>query len=149
MTNVVKYVSVFRYDYGTEFSIYNTYTSLTEAKKGWKKDVKDFLSYGPDDASTLYLFELMLNADEMKQFEQHLNIYNKDDTYSDNPEFIEYMESLYQNKGFKRITCMTCDGNYDILKMAEQDGIDEDTLWSNEKLYKKYLNRYIKQEICI
>lgn len=149
MAEQIKYISVFRYDDGCEFNIYNTYTSLDKAKKGWKKDVKDFLSYGPDDASTLYLFKLALDTNEMKQLKQHLQALKKDNEYVYDSEFIDFMEALYQNNHFERITYMTCDGNYEILEMAEHDGIDEDKLWSNEKLYKKYLNRYIKQEICL
>lgn len=149
MAEQIKYASVFRYDHGEEFNIYNIYKSFEEAKKGWKKDVKDFLSYGPDDASTLYLFELALSTSEMNQFKQHLKAFETEDEYSYDSKFTEFMEALYQNEGFKQITHMTCDGNYDIIKLAKQDGIGENKLFNDSKLYNKYLNKYIRKEICL
>ena len=61
------YLTYFRYDRGEYYSIYNLDTSLQRSVKSWKEnDLPNFLGYGPDDVSQLYLVKCDLTKDEVQ-----------------------------------------------------------------------------------
>ena len=76
------YLTYFRYDRGECYSIYNLDTSLNRSLKSWKeKDLPNFLGYGPDDVSQLYLVKCDLTKSEVQVLTDFMNStedYNKD-----------------------------------------------------------------------
>jgi hypothetical protein len=76
------YLTYFRYDRGECYSIYNIETNLKRSLKSWKeKDLPNFLGYGPDDVSQLYLVKCDLTKSEVqliKDFMESDKDYDKD-----------------------------------------------------------------------
>ena len=76
------YLTYFRYDRGECYSIYNIETNLKRSLKHWTdEDLPDFLGYGPDDVSQLYLVRCDLTKSEVqviKDFMESDEEYNKD-----------------------------------------------------------------------
>ena len=76
------YLTYFRYDRGETYSIYNLETNLKRSLKSWKEtDLPNFLGYGPDDVSQLYLVKCDLTKSEVqiiKDFMESDKEYDKD-----------------------------------------------------------------------
>jgi hypothetical protein len=84
------YLTYFRYDRGECYSIYNLDTSLNRSLKSWKeKDLPNFLGYGPDDVSQLYLVKCDLTKSEVQLIMDFMN---------SNQEYDEDFYDLMDNK---------------------------------------------------
>ena len=136
------YLIVDRYDRGEFYNIYGKgiYTNLDEAKKDWEDAVKSFLSIGPDDVYLLSLVECNLDDAKLKELENHISKLNTIDGYNYDEDYTKFMdenvnvyEAIYGPEGYDSVC--------EIQDAIEDDGKD----WEDEKVFKRYLNKYYKK----
>ena len=142
MLNTV-YLIVSRYDRDEFYDIFGKgiYTDLEEAKKDWKKELKSFLSIGPDDVYILGLVQCQLNNNELRELEDHIKKLNTIDGYSYDKNFINFItthlniydDAIYGPDGY--------DGLCEIQEAIEDDGEDPEDI----KVFNKYFNRYYRK----
>ena len=162
------YLTYYRYDRGECYSIYNLETSLQRSLKSWKEtDLPDFLGYGPDDVSQLYLIRCNLSKSEVqliKDFMKSDKEYDKD--------FYELMERLHDDVSDDDMFCCTSGDEvwevidfvceycrtwvlYDLMskyipslnfddKDELKEQIQEILFDGNDELWEKILKKYIK-----
>lgn len=87
------YVTYFRYDRGESYSIYHIDTSMRSSVQHWReKDLPDFLGYGPDDVSQLYLQRCDLTKTEIEVLKESMT--SGSDSYD--IEFDNLIDSIYK-----------------------------------------------------
>jgi hypothetical protein len=160
------YITYFRYDRGETYSIYNLDTNLKRSLKSWKEtDLPNFLGYGPDDVSQLYLVKCDLTKSEVqiiKDFMSSDKEYDKDfydlmDRLHDNSEEIcftsgdgiwevidfvcEYCRTyiLYSDM-YKYIPTLNFDDEDELREQIQEIIFGDDDLW--EIVLKKYIKMY-------
>jgi hypothetical protein len=158
------YLTYFRYDRGESYSIYNLDTSLQRSWKSLKEtDLPNFLGYGPDDVSQLYLVRCNLTKSEVqliKDFMTSTEEYNKD--FYDLMEKVHtYSEELWSTTGDEvwsvvEFVCEYCRTYllYSLMSkyISSLDFSDEDELkeqiseiiFDDDELWEEVLKLYIK-----
>ena len=158
------YLTYFRYDRGEEYSIYNLDTSFQRSWTSLKEtDLPNFLGYGPDDVSQLYLVKCDLTKSEvqlLKDFMDSTEEYNKD-FYELMNKVHTYSEELWGTSGDEvwtvvEFVCKYCRTYLLYSLMSEYisslDFSDEDELrdqvseiiFDNDELWDEILKIYIK-----
>lgn len=137
------YLIVSRYDRDEFYNIYGkgVYTDLEEAKKDWKKELKSFLSMGPDDVYIIGLVQCQLSDNELKELEDHIKKFDTEDSYEYNSNFINFMkahlniydDAIYGPDGY--------DGASEIWEEAEDNSEDPE----DDKVFTKYFNKYYRK----
>ena len=156
------YLTYFRYDRGETYSIYNLETSLKRSLNHWyDKDVPNFLGYGPDDVSQLYLVKCNLSVSEVDIIKNFMNSnedYDKDfyelmktiDNNSDEIRFttgdevwevLEYFYSRYTGfiDPYKYMTTIPTDED-ELRDILQEILFTNEDVWDN--VLKIYLNKY-------
>lgn len=162
------YLTYFRYDRGESYSIYNLDTNFQRSWKSLKEtDLPNFLGYGPDDVSQLYLVRCNLTKSEvqvLKDFMTSPNSYDKDfyelmkrvDTVSDElwnttgdevwsvVEFVcEYCRTyLLYNLMSKYIPSLDFSDEDELKEQISEIIFNDDTLW--EEVLKIYIKTYYR-----
>jgi hypothetical protein len=111
------YVTYFRYDRGESYSIYHLDTSMRNSIKHWKEeDLPNFLGYGPDDVSQLYLIRCNLTKTEVEVLKESMTSGNENDI-----EFINLIDSIHKETDDNDIIyCTTGDENFDVLQWFQE-----------------------------
>ena len=158
------YLTYFRYDRGESYSIYNLDTSFQRSWKSLKEtDLPNFLGYGPDDVSQLYLVKCDLTKSEVQVLTDYMNSnkdYDKDffelmkkvDTFSEElwnttgeevwsvVEFVsEYCKTyLLYNLMSKYIPSLNFNDEDELKEQISEIIFEDDTLWDEVlKIYIK------------
>ena len=158
------YLTYFRYDRGEYYSIYNLDTSLQRSVKSWKEnDLPNFLGYGPDDVSQLYLVKCDLTKDEVqliKDFMESGKEYDKD-FYDLMEQLHDRNEEIYSTTGDEcwsvvEFVCEYCRTNllfvefhnyYSTLNFNDEDELRDqiqELIFNDDDLWDKVLKKYIE-----
>ncbi len=160
------YLTYFRYDRGENYSIYHLDTNLKRSLKSWcEDDLPNFLGYGPDDVSQLYLSRCNLTKSELeviKNFMESSKEYDK--------EFYELMNRINDDVSDDDMICCTSgDEVWEVLEFLcencryyplysevrkyledipfdDEDELKEvlqEVLFENDDLWDKVLKMYI------
>lgn len=159
------YLTYFRYDRGEDYSIYNLDTNLKRSLKSWKeKDLPNFLSYGPDDVSQLYLVKCDLTKSEVQLIKDFMNSnedYDKDFYDLMDSKVHDCYEEIYCTSGDEicdviDFVCQYCRTTvlfteflpyHSTLNFNDEDELKEqvqEIVFDNEDLWKIVLTKYIK-----
>ena len=146
----VAYLIVDRYEHHEFYDIYGKgiYNSFEEAKADWKKELYDFLAYGPDDCHSFMLVQLELTDEEYTKLEQLVTDYKDGTVDREAEDFTKNMEALVYRPESKQIYSEDDSANVEICEMAEADGYSNNDLTDNPDTYstyfEKYYNKYYK-----
>jgi hypothetical protein len=159
------YLTYFRYDRGECYSIYNLDTSLNRSLKSWReKDLPNFLGYGPDDVSQLYLVKCDLTKSEVqviKDFMDSDKDYDKDFYNLMNNKVHKCHEEICGTSGDEtwEVVNFTCEYCNTMVLFTEflpyrstLDFDDKDTLreqvqeilFHDDQMWETVLKKYIK-----
>ena len=159
------YLTYFRYDRGECYSIYNLDTSRQRSVKSWKEnDLPNFLGYGPDDVSQLYLVKCDLTKDEVQLIKDFMNSneeYNKDFYDLMNNKVHDNCEQLYGSSGDEcwEIVDFVCEycrtivlfnefhTYYSTLNFNDEDELREqiqELIFNDDDLWEIVLKKYIE-----
>jgi hypothetical protein len=160
------YLTYYRYDRGESYSVYNIDRSLQRAYAHWKeKDLPDFLGYGPDDVSQLYLIRCDISKTELEILKEAKNALSDFDI-----EFDNLMDSIHEEVDEGDVLCQTSGEEcFEVLQWFknhfrsfinplnfwateediptdEDDLLDElrDILFDNDPIWDKVLKAYIQ-----
>ena len=158
------YLTYFRYDRGETYTIYNLDTSFQRSLKSLKEtDLPNFLGYGPDDVSQLYLVKCNLTKSEIqiiKDFMESDEEYDKD-FWDLMKKIDDCTEELYCTSGDEvwsvvDFVCEYCKtyilfdefhSHYSTLNFDDEDELKEqiqEIIFNDDKLWEKILKKYIK-----
>lgn len=91
------YMILDRYEHAEFYHIFGDgiYTDLNKATEDYKKELKDFQAFGPDDCHTFMLVQFNLEDVDLAKLQEHYNKYlaNSDD-YAYDEDFTDFMENL-------------------------------------------------------
>lgn len=157
------YITYFRYSRDENYTIYHIDLDETRVREHYKEeDLPSFLSYGPDDESTLVCQEVTMSKTE---YDKLLELSEKIEDYD--RETISFLTPIYDraNEFIYSDSCETnldlidyfieC-GKYDMSDYLEPDldleditteelrEILIDKVWSDENLYQEVLKSFIK-----
>ena len=152
------YITYDRYEHDEWFNVFQITDSLDEVRKDYKKNLIDFISYGPDDCHS-YQIQVV---DMGKADYDHLKelILNQEDTIEDG-ELYNIMVNIYNDcrwTHYPNSNCLLstdgCSDNVDVVKFyMEENGLDpedddlyyenEEELFDNNALYQEMLAKYI------
>lgn len=154
------YITYFRYDRGEQYSIYNLDTSLQRSVKSWyNEDLPNFLGYGPDDVSQLYLVKCSLPKSDVEIIKNFMNsnedydedFYNLMETVDDIGEeiFCTSGDEVWEVLEFfcKRFRRFIDPSKYSITGSEDEDELREilqEILFDNDDLWDKVLKYYIE-----
>lgn len=106
------YLTYFRYDRGESYSVYHIDTNLNRSVKSWKKeDLPNFLGYGPDDVSQLYLVRCNLKKSEIQLIKDYME---SDEEY--NKDFYDLMERVHEDN--EEFCCTTGDEVWEVVNFV-------------------------------
>lgn len=149
------YITYDRYEHDEWFNIYQITTKMSEVRKEYKKNLIDFISYGPDDCHSYQIQIVDLTKEEYELLKSHV-----DNTIEDDDEFMELMIKIYDECRWCHYPDSNClistDGCSDNVDMVdfwiEYKGLDEndrdqieEDIYNDETLYQKVLKKYINQ----
>ena len=142
-----KYYIVFN-SYGSEsFNIHGVCTKKSDGVKLFKEQIKDFLSYGPDDITYLRLVKVELEPEEVEVLK--LN--------NDSTEILELLEDEIWSRDCDELLVEGCDTIYTEiipsycrdhnLNPDDEDDFDEgqEILLNDDEMFSNYINRYIEE----
>jgi hypothetical protein len=159
------YLTYYRYDRGECYSIYNLDTSFKRSLKSLKEtDLPNFLGYGPDDVSQLYLVRCDLTKSEVQILKDFMNSgkdYNKDFYELMNNKVHDRFEELWSTTGGETwsvvdFVCEYCRTYllYNLmsqyipsLNFNDEDELKEqvsEIIFDDDNLWDKVLEKYIK-----
>ena len=91
------YMILDRYESAEFYHIFGDgiYTDKNKAVEDYKKELKDFQAYGPDDGHTFMLFQFDLEDVDLAALKEYYNKYlaNSSD-YAYDEDFTDFMENL-------------------------------------------------------
>lgn len=127
------YVTYFRYDRGESYSIYHIDTSMRSSVQHWKeKDLPNFLGYGPDDVSQLYLLRCNLTKTEIEVLKESMT--SGSDSYD--VEFDNLIDSIHEEMDQDDlIFCTSGDECFEVLEWFQshfRSFIDPLDYWETE-----------------
>lgn len=153
------YITYDRYEHDEWYSVYSIETNKRRAIKQCKKDLFDFISYGPDDCHSFQLQRVQMTKEEHKRLCELVN--KKDYVEFDKGEEGELKKILMDifdkcNWGDEDVIIFTdgCSDNVDLIEFYcarhgispdDEDAIDEvENLLNNDTdLYEETLRKYI------
>lgn len=138
--NKTIYILASRYEHDEWYVIYATYETLTEAEKNWKKELKSFFKYGPDDCTSFILAKCELSEEQFNRLQDHIKQCDDDDMHIYDEEFTTFMREIFYDHGDK-IHWEDCEGALEIYEKAEDKGEDP----NDDKVFTKYFNQYFKR----
>lgn len=126
------YLTYYRYDRGESYSVYHIDRSLKNAVKHWKEeDLPDFLGYGPDDVSQLYLIKCDLSKPEIEVLQDAITNPSDFDI-----EFENLIDTIHEDcDNDDVIYCTTGDENFEVLSWFQKhfrSFIDPLDYWETE-----------------
>ena len=144
------YITYDMYEHAEWFDIYQVTTKMSEVKKDYKKNLFEFLSYGPDDCHSYQIQIVDLTEEEYKllssQVGKVINSTNKEVVY----ELMERISDDCLWCQYDDTNCLLCtDGSTDIDNLGDSlrtQGLDDDEIeqiYNDEDQYKKQLKKYI------
>lgn len=142
------FINFTSYDGNEWVVIHHVGTDMTESVQEFKKNLKDYLSIGPDDCHSFNLIKVNLKN---KDYDRLMTITLQNDLDEDDLEFFTELEETYD---FDYICYDDHSGNYEIVKLycednsldSEDDDVFEDVfelLMNDEDLYETYINKYL------
>jgi hypothetical protein len=142
------FINFTSYDGNEWVVIHHVGTDMTESVQEFKKNLKDYLSIGPDDCHSFNLIKVNLKN---KDYDRLMTITLQNDLDEDDLEFFTELEETYN---FDYICYDDHSGNYEIVKLycednnldSEDDDVFEDVfelLMNDEYLYETYINKYL------
>lgn len=153
------YITYDRYEHNEWFYIYQVTHKLSEVIRDYKKNLKDFISYGPDDCHSYQIQIVNLPKERIE------NLKTKDNYPIESGDDLYYlMEAIYKNCDFGPDTkncLLQTDGsdNFELVDFwieennLDPDEVDRDELESeifdNVDLYNEVLNKYIDKYYII
>lgn len=140
MANKTICILASRYECDEWYVIHATYETREEAEKNWKKELKSFFEYGPDDCTSFILAECELSEEQFTKLQDHIKQCDEDDMHMYDEEFTAFMREIFYDRGDK-IHWEDCDGALEICEKAEDN--DEDP--NDNKVFTKYFNQYFKR----
>ena len=142
-----KYYIVFINYSSGDFTIHGVSTKKSEGIKLFKENVKDFLSYGPDDSTYLRLVKVELEPEEVE-------VLKVDD---DSDELIELLEDEIWTRDCEELLVEGCDSiwteiipsycrDHD-LNPDDDDDFDEgrEILFNDDEMFSDYVDYYIEE----
>ena len=150
---MVVYLTYDRYEHNEWFNIYQITTRMSEVKKEYKKNLIDFITYGPDDCHSYQIQVVELNKKEFELIKNHI-----DDTIEEDEddELMKLMIQIYENCDEDSNCLLFTDGCSDWVDMIdfwiEYKGLDEndrdqieEDIQNDETLFQKVLKKYINE----
>jgi hypothetical protein len=142
------FINFTSYDGNEWVVIHHVGTDMTESVQEFKKNLKDYLSIGPDDCHSFNLIKVNLKN---KDYDRLMTITLQNELDEDDLEFFTELEETYN---FDYICYDDHSGNYEIVKLycednsldSEDDDVFEDVfelLMNDEKLYETYIDKYL------
>jgi hypothetical protein len=142
------FINFTSYDGNEWVVIHHVGTDMTESVQEFKKNLKDYLSIGPDDCHSFNLIKVNLKN---KDYDRLMTITLQNELDEDDLEFFTELEETYD---FEYICYDDHSGNYEIVKLycednsldSEDDDVFEDVfelLMNDEKLYETYIDKYL------
>mgnify|MGYP006923203558 CR=1 FL=1 len=142
------FINFTSYDGNEWVVIHHVGTDMTESVQEFKKNLKDYLSIGPDDCHSFNLIKVNLKN---KDYDRLMTITLQNELDEDDLEFFTELEETYN---FDYICYDDHSGNYEIVKLycednsldSEDDDVFEDVfelLMNDEDLYETYINKYL------
>jgi hypothetical protein len=142
------FINFTSYDGNEWVVIHHVGTDMTDSVQEFKKNLKDYLSIGPDDCHSFNLIKVNLKN---KDYDRLMTITLQNDLDEDDLEFFTELENTYD---FDYICYDDHSGNYEIVKLycednnldSEDDDVFEDVfelLMNDEKLYETYIDKYL------
>lgn len=138
--NKVIYILATRYEHDEWYNIHATYETLAEAEKNWKKELKSFFKYGPDDCTSFILAKCELSEEQFEELQYHIKQCDEKDMHAYNEGFTTFMREIFYDNG-EKIHWEGCDGAFEIYEKAEDKGEDPE----DDKVFTKYFNRYYRK----
>ena len=137
--NKLIYILASRYEYDEWYIIHATYETLVEAEKNWKKELKSFFKYGPDDCTSFILAKCELSEEQFAELQRHIKLCDEKDMYAYDEEFTTFMREIFYDNG-EKIYWEGCDSVLEMYQKAE----DKDEDLEDDKVFTKYFNQYFK-----
>lgn len=142
------FINFTSYDGNEWVVIHHVGTDMTESVQEFKKNLKDYLSMGPDDCHSFNLIKVNIKN---KDYDRLMTITLREELNEDDLEFFTELEETYN---FDYICYDDHSGNYEIVKLycednsldSEDDDVFEDVfelLMNDEKLYETYIDKYL------
>lgn len=142
------FINFTSYDGNEWVVIHHVGTDMTVSVQEFKKNLKRYLSIGPDDCHSFNLIEVSLKN---KDYDRLMTITLQNELDEDDLEFFTKLEETYD---FEYICCDDNSGNYEIINLycednnldSEDDDVFEDVfelLMNDEKLYETYIDEYL------
>jgi len=97
------YLITDRYEHAEFYVLYGKgiYTDMQEALNDYEKELKYFLTSGPDDCHTFSLTECHLNDDELKTLQHFIELYNNDQLEEYDDKWTAFMEKIVRDDGIE------------------------------------------------
>ena len=142
-----KYYIVFTNYSSGGFGIHGIFTRKTEGVQLFKRKVKDFLTYGPDDSTYLRLIKVGLEPEEVE-------VLKVDD---DSDELIELLEDEIWTRDCNELLVEGCDTIWTEiipsycrdhnLNPDDDDDFDEgrEILFNDDEMFSNYVDYYIEE----
>ena len=145
------YITYDMYEHDEWFNIYQITPKMSEVKKDYKKNLLDFLSYGPDDCHSYQIQIVDLTEEDYKLLSSQVGK-TIDPT---NKKVYELMKRIGDDCiwcQYDDTNCLLCtDGCTDIDNLDDSlrnQGLDDDEIeqiYYDEDQYKKQLKKYIDE----
>lgn len=150
------YITYDRYEHDEWFNLYQITTKMSEVRKEYKKNLIDFISYGPDDCHSYQIQIVDLTKEEYELLKSHI-----DDTVEDEDEVMELMIRIYEECvpcQYPNSNCLIstdgCSDNWELVHYyGKKKGLDtedddvyyevEEELFGDNDLYEQELEKYI------
>lgn len=142
-----KYYIVFTNYSSGGFGIHGIFTRKTDGVQLFKRKIKDFLSYGPDDSTYLRLIKVELESEEVE-------VLKVDD---DSDEIFELLEDEIWSRDCEELLVEGCDSiwteiipsycrDHD-LNPDDEDDFDEgrEILFNDDEMFSDYVDYYIEE----
>lgn len=142
-----KYYIVFTSYSSESFNIHGVCTKKSDGVKLFKEQIKDFLSYGPDDITYLRLVKVELEPEEVEVLK--LN--------DESDEIFELLEDEIWSRDCDELLVEGCDTIWDEiipsycrdhdLNPDDDDEFDQgrDILFTDDEMFSDYVDYYIEE----
>lgn len=145
------YITYDMYEHDEWFNIYQITLKMSEVKKDYKKNLLDFLSYGPDDCHSYQIQIVDLTEEDYKLLSSQVGKII-DPTNKEVYELMKRIGDDYIWCQYDDTNCLLCtDGCTDIDNLDDSlrnQGLDDDEIeqiYYDEDQYKKQLKKYIDE----
>lgn len=145
------FINYTRYEHDEFIVIHHIGTDEDTSIQEFKKNLKDFLSFGPDDCHSFRLVQVDLKN---KDYNRLMKLPLEDSLEGDDHDFFVELSDDYDFDC--NLVCYEDNsGNYEIVNMYCEDhnlDSDDDDVWDevndllrdDEDLYETYINKYVE-----